>query len=496
LKIILSHSYFLYLDPKEAASRKPYPPLATLVLAALIKQEIGLDVTIYDVMFDHNEKSLIQHINTNKPDIVIIYDDDFNYLTKMCLENMRNAIFRAVDNVKTDCTFIAHGSDASDQAELYLKNGFRYVVHANAENIILRMVKLLLNRDVKKISDLSSLTYSKNGKVCQNPVARDNFSREDLPDPAWQLIDLTPYRKMWTENHGYFSLNISTAHGCPYHCNWCAKPLYGRTYKAIPATKIARQFEFLKKELSADHVWITDDIFALKPGWITEFADDVINRDAIIPYKIQLRSDLVNQQFTEELARSGCTEVWLGVESGSQKILDAMEKNLNVEQIYTSTKILKSGNIKVGFFIQYGYPGEEFEDIKMTLRLIRECKPDFIGISVSYPLKDTPFYKMVINDMGEKLNWTDSGDLALMFPGKYHPDFYRALHSYTHHYFGILSLFKKQPLIKLLRRIAAQYKHIPGILKYRRRMNTYLTESDSDRGLEIRDQKHLNITKV
>jgi anaerobic magnesium-protoporphyrin IX monomethyl ester cyclase len=484
LKILLSHSYFLNLDPKEAANHKPYPPLATLVLASLIKQKIGQEVIFYDVMFDHDEKSLVRYITTNNPDLVIFYDDDFNYLTKMCLENMRKALFRAVRDVKLNCMFIAHGSDPSDQAALYLENGFSYVIHANAENSILELIHLLINQDVEKIFDLKSLTFIKNGKICHNPVATDNLSLEQLPDPAWDLIDLDLYRTMWIDHHGYFSLNLSTAHGCPFHCNWCAKPLYGRTYKAIPAAKIAGQFKFLKTELKADHVWITDDIFALKPGWITEFANEVIQRKAIIPYKIQLRSDLVNQPFAAELARSGCDEVWLGVESGSQKILNAMDKNLTLEQIYTSNKILKSHHIKVGFFLQYGYPGEEIEDIRLTLKLIRECKPDFIGISISYPLKNTLFYQKVIHEMGEKKNWTDSGDLALMFPGKYHQDFYRALHSYTHHYFGFLSLLKKQPLNKYIRRIAAQYKHIPGILKYRRRMTHYLSDSDSNRRME------------
>jgi radical SAM superfamily enzyme YgiQ (UPF0313 family) len=496
VKILLSHSYFLNLDTKEAANHKPYPPLATLVMAALIKQEIGKDVTFYDVMFDHNEQSLVQSIVENQPDVVIFYDDDFNYLTKMCLENMRNTLFRAVCDVKLNCTFIAHGSDASDQAMLYVENGFDYIVHTNAENCLVGLIRLLINRDFDKISELKSLTYLKDGKISQNPVATDNLSPERLPDPAWDLIDLDPYRNMWTKHHGYFSLNVSTAHGCPFHCNWCAKPLYGRTYKAIPASKIARQFRNLKTDLKVDHIWITDDIFALKPGWITEFADEVIQREAIIPYKIQLRSDLVTESFAAELARSGCDEVWLGVESGSQKILDAMDKNLNLEQIHNSNKILKSHRIKVGFFLQYGYPGEEMEDIRMTLGLIKACKPDSIGISISYPLKNTPFYQKVIHEMGEKKNWTDSGDLALMFPGEYHPDFYRALHRFTHHYFGFVSLFKRQPVMKRLRRLAAQYKHIPGMLKYRLKMNTYLSENGSARNLNIKETKSLNPKKA
>lgn len=173
-----------------------------------------------------------------------------------------------------------------------------------------------------------------------------------------------------------------------------------------------------------------------------------------------------------------------------------MDKNLNLEQINTSNKILKSYQIKVGFFLQYGYPGEEMEDIRMTLGLIKACKPDSIGISISYPLKNTPFYQKVIHEMGEKKNWTDSGDLALMFPGKYHPDFYRALHRFTHHYFGFVSLFKRQPVMKRLRRLAAQYKHIPGMLRYRLKMKTYLSKNISTRDLNIKDSQSLNPEKA
>lgn len=475
MKILISHSYFHKLDSKEAAIHKPYPPLAPLYLAALIKHELNSDVFFHDVMFDQDEGPLVKYINLINPDLVIIYDDDFNYLTKMCLENMRNAIFRAIKKVEVNCTFIAHGSDASDQAEFYLQNGFTYVVHRNAENIMLKIIDLFLKKEEVNITGLESLSYSEHKKVHKNPLAKDNFPLERLPLPSWDKIDLNPYREMWINYHGYFSINVSTAHGCPFHCNWCAKPLYGRSYKAILPKRIADEFQILKRELQVDHVWITDDIFALKPGWITEFADEIEKRNAVIPYKIQSRADLINPEFSVELARSGCDEVWLGVESGSQKILDAMEKELSVEQTHIATKILKKNGIKVGFFIQYGYPGEEFDDIKMTLALIKACQPDFIGISVSYPLKDTPFYNQVIKMMGEKKNWTDSGDLALMFPGKYPPDFYRALHKFTHHYFGFFSLFKQQPLKKRIRRIAAQYKHIPGILKYRQQMNTYLS---------------------
>lgn len=475
MKILISHSYFLHLDSKELAFKKPYPPLASIALAAWIRQELGMDIEFYDVMFDKDESGLIESIEKIQPDVFILYDDDFNFLTKMCLENMRKAIFRMIEKVEKKGVFIAHSSDASDQARLYLNKGFDFIVHRNAEKIIVEMLRSLQSGSSESATQaLDGISYFHDGEYIQKPQSKKNFELENAPSPRWDLIELTPYREMWVSNHGYFSLNVSTSHGCPYNCNWCAKPLYGRTYKVIPAKNVAREFQYLKTKLGANHVWMTDDIFGLKPGWMAEFADELERLDAKIPFKCQNRADLINEESAALLKRCGCNEVWMGVESGSQKILDAMDKGETLDSIKTANRLLKQHGIKVGFFLQYGYLGEDYNDIQQTLQIVRECLPDYIGISVSYPLKDTPFYEKVVSQMGEKKNWKDSGDLALMYPGKYHPDFYRALYHFTHHYFGFFSIFKKQPLIKTIRRIAAQHRHIPGMIKYKRMMNSYL----------------------
>lgn len=434
-----------------------------------------MDVEFYDVMFDEDESGLTRAIERGQPDIFILYDDDFNFLTKMCLENMRNAVLGMMKNIRKKAMFIAHSSDASDQAELYLKAGFDVIVHRNAEKIIIDILRSLQNGSgTNAIHAMDGISYLHDKQVVQKPQNKKNFGLEKAPAPQWDLIDLTPYREMWVSNHGHFSLNVSTSHGCPYNCNWCAKPLYGRTYKVIPARDIAREFHYLKNELHANHVWMTDDIFGLKPGWMSEFAEELERLDAKLPFKCQNRADLIDENSAALLKRCGCDEVWMGVESGSQKILDAMDKGETLASIRNANRFLKQNGIKVGFFLQYGYLGEGYADIRKTLQLIRECLPDYIGVSVSYPLKDTPFYDKVVSQMGEKKNWADSGDLALMYPGKYHPEFYRALYHFTHHYFGFFSLFKKQPLIKKMRRIAAQSRHIPGMIKYRSQMNKYI----------------------
>jgi anaerobic magnesium-protoporphyrin IX monomethyl ester cyclase len=259
-----------------------------------------------------------------------------------------------------------------------------------------------------------------------------------LPPPAWDLVDFEQYRKAWTERHGYFSLNMVTTRGCPFHCNWCAKPIYGQVYHTRTPENVAREMLFLKESANPDHIWFADDIFGLKPGWVTEF-DDVVNRTkAKIPFKCLSRVDLLlKEDNIKHLKNAGCRTIWIGAESGSQKVLDAMEKGTTVEEIHSATELLHRTGIQVGFFLQFGYPGETRHDIEKTLQMVKRCRPDEIGISVSYPLPGTTFYERVKRQLGAKQNWVNSEDLHLMFSGEYPPDFYRLLHRVVHKKFII-----------------------------------------------------------
>src|SRR6185436_6613830 len=125
---------------------------------------------------------------------------------------------------------------------------------------------------------------------------------------------------------------------------------------------------------------------------------------------------------------AGCRTVWLGAESGSQKVLDAMEKGLTVADIRDAARRLRAAGIEVGFFLQFGYPGEGWREIEETLALVRECAPDDIGISVSYPLPGTRFHDRVQEDLKGQRNWSESADLAMLYRGPFGTDFYRRLH--------------------------------------------------------------------
>jgi anaerobic magnesium-protoporphyrin IX monomethyl ester cyclase len=184
-----------------------------------------------------------------------------------------------------------------------------------------------------------------------------------------------------------------------------------------------------------DHLWIVDDVFALRPGWLEEFAGLVEEQRARIPFRCQIRADQVRPEFARRLAAAGCESAWIGAESGSQRVLDAMEKGIEVEQVRNATRLLRAAGVRVCWFLQFGYPGEDWSDVEATLALVEELEPDDIGVSVSYPLPGTPFYERVKADLGAKRNWDDSDDLAVMFRARYEPGFYRALHELVHRRF-------------------------------------------------------------
>jgi anaerobic magnesium-protoporphyrin IX monomethyl ester cyclase len=264
-------------------------------------------------------------------------------------------------------------------------------------------------------------------------------------------VNVEKYRSIWMKRHGYFSMNMVTTRGCPYHCNWCAKPIWGQRYNSRSPENVAAEMKWLKETFAPDHIWFADDILGLKPNWIEKFAAQLEKADAIIPFKCLQRADLVNAKTAAALAKAGCKTVWLGAESGSQKILDAMDKGDRVHDIYQAASVLHENGIDVGFFLQFGYPGETWDDIQKTLKMVRECAPDDIGISVSYPLPGTKFFERVKLELGEKQNWVDSEDLAMLYRGPFPTEFYRVLHGRVHYEFRIHQAWRKRDWVKMLR---------------------------------------------
>jgi anaerobic magnesium-protoporphyrin IX monomethyl ester cyclase len=431
-KILFTHSYFYRFDKKQWDTKQPYPPLGTIYAAAVMR-EAGYQVSLFDTALIETPENIIPLIENQKPDYLVIYDDGFNYLTKMCLTNMREAAFRMAEIAKQNgLTVIASSSDAADHYEKYIAHGVDFVVIGEGE-ITLKEIISKIDKGEKDFRSVDGLAFKENNEIFRTSPRQIVKELDTFPIPAWDLVDIDSYKKIWIENHGYFSLNIATTRGCPFKCNWCAKPIYGNRYNSRSPQKVADEIEFLLKNFQPDHFWMCDDIFGLKPGWVQEFSNVVKEKGLKFRYKIQSRVDLLLQEDTiAALAESGAETVWVGAESGSQKILDAMDKGTKVEQIYEATKILKKNGIRPAFFLQFGYLGEEKEDIEKTIQMVLDLMPEEIGISVSYPLPGTKFYDNVKEQLKEKANWTDSDDLAMMYKATFSPSYYKKLHRYVH----------------------------------------------------------------
>ena len=431
-KILFSHSYFLRFDPKQWSAGQPYAPLGTLYAASLTRQN-GYTVSLIDTMFAHGPEEVIRPLEKIQPDFFVIYDDGFNYLTKMCLTNMREAAFKMIHFAKErGCTVIVSGSDATDRFEMYLDEGADFVLMGEAELTLLEVVNAIQNGQ-HDFFDIPGLAFIHNNSLITTARRKVINELDSLPFPAWDLIDMEPYRQSWIRHAGYFSMNMASTRGCPFKCNWCAKPIYGNRYNTRSPGNVVAELKMLQAKYNFDHIWFCDDIFGLKPGWIKAFSDLIEKEKIVFRFKMQGRVDLLLQENNiKDLARAGCDNIWMGAESGSQKILDAMDKGTTVKQIYEAAALLKKNNIRPSFFIQFGYPGETKEDIEKTIAMINALLPYEIGISVSYPLPGTVFYDRVKSQLNEKTNWTDSDEMALMFHNTYHPAFYKQLHRYVH----------------------------------------------------------------
>jgi radical SAM superfamily enzyme YgiQ (UPF0313 family) len=434
-KILFSHSYFMRYDPKQWAMGQPYPPLATIGAAALLRQH-GYKVSLFDTQLIGSPEQLSPRLAAERPRVFVLYDDGFNYLTKMCLTNMRDAAFRMIGLAKQQgAIVVVSSSDSTDHFRQYLERGADFVLLGEGEQTLLQLVNTF--RDGGEYAQIGGLAFLQGQQPVRTAPRKVMKDLDSLPMPAWDLVDIESYRAIWMRHHGYFSLNISTTRGCPYKCNWCAKPIYGNRYNARSPRHVVAEIKWLKTHAGFDHIWMCDDIFGLKPGWVDEFADLVDAAGLRFRFKIQSRADLLLQEnYVKALARAGCENSWMGAESGSQKILDAMEKGTTVGQIEAATRLLREYGIRPSFFIQFGYPGETKEDIDMTIRMINRLLPDSLGISVSYPLPGTVFYDRVKTDLQEKSNWTDSDELKLMFRNTYCAAFYKQLHRYVHRSYG------------------------------------------------------------
>jgi anaerobic magnesium-protoporphyrin IX monomethyl ester cyclase len=437
-KVLLAHAYYLAHDAKQWRKMKPYPPLATLLAAAVLRAR-GFDVVFFDAMLARDEREFTRALDASGARIVGILEDNFNFLTKMCTTRNREAALAMAATARArGCRVAMNGADATDHAAEYLGAGADAVIVGDPEFGMAELAAIWSGDPDASLGGVAGLALHGGVGLDRKVVVRRTPARpllDDLnaiPFPAWDLVDASAYRAAWKKAHGRLSWNVVTTRGCPFRCNWCAKPVWGNRYAQRSPGNVADEVRLLADTIGPDHLWFADDIFGLSQRWIESYAEALAARDVRVPFTVQSRVDLMTPSAVAALAAAGAEEVWMGVESGSQKILDAMDKGTRVEQVREATRLLRLHGIRPAWFLQLGYPGETWEDILATRGLVHDERPSDVGVSVSYPLPGTAFYERVRGEMGAQKNWRTSDDLAVMFHGTYEESFYRYVRDLLH----------------------------------------------------------------
>jgi len=416
--LLLTHGYFLYEDPKEMQIMKPYAPLGILYLCSHLRQQ-GFDVEVFDTTFSSRE-SLFRHLETEKPSVLGIYA---NLMTRGNVVEIIRVAREAGWRV------IVGGPEPGAYAQEFLESGADFVVLGEGEST---MQELLIafrdgpkqSSDVWKLNIAGTAYLDDEGAFHQNPQRAQIADLDAQPWPARQAIDLHRYVDTWRTHHQQGSVNFITARGCPYKCRWCSHQVYGQTHRRRNPIKVVDELEWLLTEYTPDIAWVSDDVFTINHEWIRRYAAEMRRRNLHIPFECISRADRLNEEMLDLLAELGCFRIWIGSESGSQRLLDSMDRGVKVEQVQRAIEMSRARKIQSGMFLMWGYEGEEMEDIEATIRHVSKTKPDIFFTTVSYPIKGTPYYQQVQSKLVQLKPWAQTSDREVRIVGRHSRAYY------------------------------------------------------------------------
>lgn len=414
MKVLLSHGYFIYEDEKEQEIMRPYPPLGILYISSFLKER-GISTQVFDTTFSSKEE-LIKSIEENKPDILALYT---NLMTKLNVLTIIDEVKSSFPKIK----IILGGPDVTYNIENYLEAGSDFIVIGEGENTMYELACSL--RDNQDADEVNGIAYLKDGNVHKTAARVKQKEIDSLPIPDRDSIDVGKYLSTWKDHHGMSTLNVSTQRGCPYTCKWCSTAVYGQSYRRRSPKNVALELKEIKEKYNPDSIWFVDDVFTVSHKWLSEMADELDKHDIHIPFECISRADRMNTEVIKILKRMGCFRIWIGAESGSQRIIDAMDRRVSVDKVREMIIEARKEGIEAGTFIMIGYPGETEEDIKETIHHLKVSNPDHFTITVAYPIKGTSLYNEVEGIQTKELDWNKTTDRDRDFTRTYPKKYYQ-----------------------------------------------------------------------
>ncbi|MDF2189534.1 radical SAM protein [Paraflavitalea sp. CAU 1676] len=418
MNILLTHGYFIGEDEKEQAIMRPYVPLGILYISAYLEQH-GYSNRVFDSTFSSFAK-LCATLLEDKPAVVGIYT---NLMTKLNVLRIIRFIRseRALDHTK----IVLGGPEVRNHLVKFLEQQADFLVLGEGEQTMLELVQWVEGGCEGDRSAIDGIAYmDETNGVRQNRERGKLKNLDELPMPNRQQVDLQLYFDAWKQKHGTNAISVSTMRGCPYSCKWCSRAVYGQSYRRRSPQAVADEIAWIKLHYSVDSIWFVDDVFTVSHKWLDEFAEEMTSRNLVMPYECITRADRMNEEVILKLKASGCFRVWIGAESGSQKIIDLMDRRVEVGQVRDMIRLARHHGLQAGTFIMVGYPGETKEDIFETVHHLKSAEPDLFTITVTYPIKGTPLYAEVEDRFVQQLEWESSTDRDIDFKRTYNRRYY------------------------------------------------------------------------
>lgn len=418
MKVVLTHGYFIEEDEKEQKIRRPYPPLGILYISAWLEHH-GYHNEVFDTTFE-TKAGLKRYLLAERPQVLGLYT---NLMTKVNVIDIIHYI-KTTQELK-EIVIVLGGPDVRHNIADYLSTGADVAVFGEGEQTMLELVKAIEQGVRTEFAHIDGVAYTSAEYGLIKNAERDKIKDiNELPIPNRKKIDMDLYLKTWKEAHGLSAMTVSTQRGCPYTCKWCSTAVYGQSYRRRKPKKVAEELRYLKNTYAPDTIWFVDDVFTVSHKWLKEFRDEVIKQDAIIPFECITRADRMNEDVVNWLKEAGAFRIWIGAESGSQKVIDLMDRRVDISTVRNMIHLTKNNGMQAGTFIMLGYPGETEEDIVATANHLKDCDPDEFTITVAYPIKGTSLYTEVEAIQTRKLNWEETTDRDRDFRRTYPREYY------------------------------------------------------------------------
>lgn len=415
--ILLTHGYFLSEDEKEHQIMKPYPPLGLLYLSAYLKRA-GFSAEVYDSTFGERGE-LDGKLRASRNGVVGIYT---NLIT-------RRSVLEVIRIAKqSDWTVILGGPESANYPVEYLRAGADAIVIGEGEATLAQLLPTVHGAGPRRLHGVPGVVFKDESDAIVHTPARPKVPDLDtLPFPDREAIDHTRYLDAWRRHHGLGSINLITARGCPYRCTWCSHAVYGYSHRRRSPANVADEVAWIIERYHPDQLWYADDVFTVSHPWLARYLAELQQRGLpLLPFETITRADrLQSEAAADSLRDLGCYRVWIGSESGSQRILDAMQRGVTVEQVRRAVRLAQSRGMEVGMFLMWGYEGEELEDIAATVEHVKETNPEVFFTTVSYPIRGTPYFDAVSERVELPIGWAEASDRDYYIRGRRGRDYYR-----------------------------------------------------------------------